>query len=402
MNVLQSTYNSNSGVIIENLFSEEEIDDLMSLYQNYYDANLRSCVDAEASISPLTGPLENFEGFADIVSRKERLFECLEDILGKGYQFIGSETINVGNDTHGPHRDYCYKHDVAKILICLNNRMPEVDGVQQGRNIFDDAIDGSFLVFPGSHNFEKNGFGYSQIQTSWPPELNSCYKDTPDRIHLGDLKSNGDYYYPYEDAKARYTNFNQLNFKKGDVIVFSTRAVHALYPQRESHMMHFLGLLFVEDFNQGYNKLATRYTLIEKLISWLTFEKLKEFLLYVCLPANSEIIGQIMREKKYPIIPKPKGIQRTEIINNPTVYSKFNNIQIMHKIYSILPNPIKSYLLSHSVARNYFFSMLKKTQKDLECRDKILRKSRKETSYGITLIQKTLRIKRKLKSIFNF
>ena len=99
MNVLQSTYNSNSGVIIENLFSEEEIDDLMSLYQNYYDANLRSCVDAEASISPLTGPLENFEGFADIVSRKERLFECLEDILGKGYQFIGSETINVGNDT---------------------------------------------------------------------------------------------------------------------------------------------------------------------------------------------------------------------------------------------------------------------------------------------------------------
>ena len=164
-------------------------------------------------------------------------------------------------------------------------------------------------------------------------------------------------------------------------------------------MMHFLGLLFVEDFNQGYNKLATRYTLIEKLISWLTFEKLKEFLLYVCLPANSEIIGQIMREKKYPIIPKPKGIQRTEIINNPTVYSKFNNIQIMHKIYSILPNPI-NHIYSHSVARNYFFSMLK-TQKDLECRIKFS-KSRKETSYGITLIQKTLRIKRKLKSIFNF
>ena len=53
--------------------------------------------------TPLTGPIEFYPAFEELISKKERLFESIENIIGHDFFFIGSETIQVKNDTHGPH-----------------------------------------------------------------------------------------------------------------------------------------------------------------------------------------------------------------------------------------------------------------------------------------------------------
>ena len=389
MNLLRPTFNSNSSVVIENVFSEGELEELMLHYNAFYESSSRSCIDKSAVTAPLTEPVEKIEGFGNIISRKKILFDSLEKILGKGYQFLGSETINVGNDSHGPHRDCCYKHDVVKILICLSDRMPDSSQSNNERNSFDESLDGSFLVFPGSHNIYKNGFGYSQLQTQWPRELRDSYSKTPDTLHYGDQKANGDCFYPYDDAKSRYPGFSKLTFKKGDVILFSTRAVHALYPQRESHIMHFIGLLFVEDFNQGYNKVFDKYSFIRKAYAILSLEKLRELMLYACLPANMKIIGEIMRDKEYAAIPKAQGIRNPEILRNPGIYKRFTTIQYVHDLYELIPTFAKRYFLSEKVAKKYFFDVMKATLRDLSNQQKLYRRSNKQSKIALRLIKST-------------
>ena len=70
--------------------------------------------------------------------------------------------------------------------------------------------------------------------------LLSRYEQITNSVLLGDARKNGDYYYPNLDAQGRYAGFQHILFEKGDVILFSTRAIHALYPQRNDFMMHFI------------------------------------------------------------------------------------------------------------------------------------------------------------------
>lgn len=393
MQFIKPSYSSNSCVTLENVFTESELDEIWNLYREFYATNGKSLLDEEASLSPLTGPLEFHKGFAEIVAKKERLFQGLQEILGLGYQFLGSETINVGNDTHGPHRDYYYKHDVAKVLICINDRLPEgTITANNGRDAFQPVLDGCFLVFPGSHNIHNGGTHSSQIRTSWPAELTSQYKECTDLVHLGDERIDGSFYYPYEDAKGRYSGFEKITFKRGDVIIFSTRAIHALYPQRNSHMMHFLGLLFVEDFNQGYNKYAQTHGLIRKIYSIISLEKVREAFQYLCLPANSEIIGGMMRSKEYPPLPMAKGIQDKAIIQDPVTNSRFRRLQIIHKGYRALPTIAKKIFLSTMIAKEYAYGHIRIIINRIEKDEKILARSLAQTKRQTSFMQKAIKL----------
>ena len=66
--------------------------------------------------------------------------------------------------------------------------------------------------------------------------------------------------------------------------MFSTRAIHALYPQRKDYMMHFIGLLFLEDFMQGYLKSTNSF---QKIKDILTLNVRKSFLEYEAMPMIS-------------------------------------------------------------------------------------------------------------------
>ena len=96
--------------------------------------------------------------------------------------------------------------------------------------------------------------------------------------------------YPNLNLQGRYVGFQHIPFEKGDVILFSTRAIHALYPQKNDYMMHFIGLLFVEDFLQGYLKNTNS---LERAIDLITLNIRKKFLEYNAIP----IIDKIMYKR---------------------------------------------------------------------------------------------------------
>ena len=291
-NILANSYDSNSYVVLKNVFEPWEIDELIKEYDEYYKLNARDKLDEKAVSVPLTGVVEYHKPIAEIISRKERLFNSVKAVLGKDCQFIGSETIQVKNDTHGPHRDYCFTHDTLKALICLTGRYEESEKKSLHQDQFTLQLDGAFMINPGSHHIQGRQSFLNQQRTEWPSEKLSRYEQVTNSVLLGDSRTNGDYYYPNLDAQGRYAGFQHIPFEKGDVILFSTRAIHALYPQRNDFMMHFIGLLFVEDFMQGYLK---NTSLLDKLKDIFTLNIRNAFLEYSAQPVISSIIYQAIR-----------------------------------------------------------------------------------------------------------
>ncbi len=291
-NILANSYDSNSYVVLKNVFEPWEIDELNKEYDNYYKLNGRDKLDEKAVSIPLTGVVEYHKPIAEIISRKERLFDSVKAVLGKDSQFIGSETIQVKNDTHGPHRDYCFTHDTLKALICLTGRYAESEKKSLHQDQFTLQLDGAFMINPGSHHIQGRQSFLNQQRTEWPSKKLSRYEKVTNTVLLGDARTDGDYYYPNLDAQGRYAGFQHIPFEKGDVILFSTRAIHALYPQRNDFMMHFIGLLFVEDFMQGYLK---NTSLIEKLKDIFSLNIRNAFLEYSAQPVISSIIYQSIR-----------------------------------------------------------------------------------------------------------
>ena len=153
-NILIDSYDANSYVILKNIFEPNEMDQLIAEYDIFYEINGRNKLDEKSISAPLTRPVEFHKPIADIISKKKRLFDSVEAILGKDFQFYGSETIQVRNDTHGAHRDFCFTHDVLKALICLTDRYEEIDKPNYQNNEFILNLDGSFMVCPGSHHIQ--------------------------------------------------------------------------------------------------------------------------------------------------------------------------------------------------------------------------------------------------------
>ena len=247
-NILANSYDNNSYILLKNVFDPEDIEILTKEYDEYYKINNRSKIDDRAVSQPLTGPVEFYPPIREIIERKSRLFESIGDILGKNFNFFGSETIQVYNDTHGPHRDYLYPHDVLKALICLTGRYDEEDREESIDDVYNIKLDGSFMVLPGSHHIVGRQAYLHQRRTKWPSDELSQYQELTNFVHFGDVKPDQSYHYPNENPRGRYVGFDDIPFEKGDVLLFSTRAIHALYPQKKDFMMHFIGMLFIEDF----------------------------------------------------------------------------------------------------------------------------------------------------------
>ena len=88
MNLLRPTFNSNSSVVIENVFSEGELEELMLHYNAFYESSSRSCIDKSAVTAPLTEPVEKIEGFGNIISRKKYYLTALRRYSARGISFL--------------------------------------------------------------------------------------------------------------------------------------------------------------------------------------------------------------------------------------------------------------------------------------------------------------------------
>lgn len=126
--------------------------------------------------------------------------------------------------------------------------------------------------------------------------------------------------------------------------------------------MRFIGLLFVEDFDQGYSKYKVNYSTLRSVWAFISLEWLRELVQYCCITANSQIVFRDMRNIKIASFPESAGIQKPEILFEEPTYSVFHNRQIIHRIYRRIPYLFKLILLNRLVADKYFYDYIRKMQ----------------------------------------
>ena len=371
-NILRNSYDANSFVVLKGVFQPNEIDELLVHYDAFYANNSRDKLDEKAVTTPLPFPVEFYPPFQELISRKQRLFESIENIIGHDYFFLGSETIQVKNDTHGPHRDFCYSHDVLKALICLTDRYEDKNN-ENIDNEFTLKLDGAFMVYPGSHHIKGRHSFLNQRRTKWPSEEYSKFERISDKVLFGDLKADGTYYYPNENQQGRYAGFQAIDFEKGDVILFSTRAIHALYPQRQDFMMHFIGMLFVESFMGGYIKGTNK---IKRFLDSITGNIIREHKRYMSIPVNSSFLYTDMRphiDKKFrtKIVKKASKPQKDMGLLLPTSWRE-------HPYITQRGNFNTNF--SPREAKEYFYRNIKRMNKELTNYEKTNKKRHKLTN----------------------
>ena len=77
-NILRNSYDANSFVVLKGVFQPNEIDELLVHYDAFYANNWRDKLDEKAVSTPLTGPIEFYPPFEELISKKERLLSLLK------------------------------------------------------------------------------------------------------------------------------------------------------------------------------------------------------------------------------------------------------------------------------------------------------------------------------------
>ena len=121
--------------------------------------------------------------------------------------------------------------------------------------------------------------------SDWPSIEQSVRQDITPHFLRGDTKENGEYLYPYFDYDSRYQGYSYIPFKRGDVVIFSTRALHALLPTYSKHFSKLVGIIFLE----GYSKFAGRQ--LNSDISQMNDNELA----YLSTPYSLRVADQIMK-----------------------------------------------------------------------------------------------------------
>lgn len=350
---IKRSYDLRSAIHIKGLLSLEECEMLENLFDDIYindgfDVNNEGRKPIPGGVYPFYkfySPLEYFSGFAELFARKSIIPQIMRSILGHDVQFSGSETINVWNDTHGPHRDYFFPWDVAKILISLNGR----PGCCSREASEATDTPGAFAVFPGSHHLLENHAARANYLTKWPSPAFSCFMPTPSTLVYQDGKL-----IDIPDMRTRYTSFSTYPFEAGDAIIFSTRAIHALHPlpgiQRP---MKFIGLLWQEGFKSiTKNKLERIFLGPESGID--TYDA------YSCLPYIEELIGAKMRSLDTTSFsfPRQKGV----LANHPSLdnetYNFYSPLEEIHKHFAKMSEKKKQLVKSDSFIDSIFYNTL--------------------------------------------
>lgn len=88
MNLLRQTFNSNSSVVIENVFSEGELEELMLHYNAFYESSSRSCIDKSAVTAPLTEPVEKLRALEILFLEKKYYLTALRRYSARGISFL--------------------------------------------------------------------------------------------------------------------------------------------------------------------------------------------------------------------------------------------------------------------------------------------------------------------------
>jgi len=223
-------YALNGFLKITNLFTRSEIEAISKIYDEYHSSIGRITTNGESRIPPTGSLLENNPQLTEIIFGKSDLLDVVRAATGADVQFAGSDAVHVYNDSVGIHRDTFYKYDFPKILIFLSDTPCKTNFT----NPIEKNHAGTFLVMPGTHTLGDQHTALSSRLCNWPYEDSDTYCEiTPDFtfVQAGrDSTKVGRELAQERKNLNKYSAFTKIVFRKGDVVLFSTRMLHALYP----------------------------------------------------------------------------------------------------------------------------------------------------------------------------
>ena len=252
-NKLRRAYDLYGFIKLANIFEDWQIEALENSFNKFYEKKTGVNPDHSDERLPALGQiLEDPDVCSEvgkIIASNPWLMTSLRAVAGENCQYLGSDVLLVYDDSIGVHRDTYYDYDAVKVLVFLSDCSPTTHGVDTHFRLNTSA--GGFAVLSGSH---LPGSRYSTLASQisdWPRPEVSVRCDLTSEYHRGDVYQEGEFLYPVRTYDTRYQAFSHIPFKKGDVVIFSTRAFHALLPTHSKHAAKLLGLLFIEDFEKA-------------------------------------------------------------------------------------------------------------------------------------------------------
>lgn len=272
---------------ITNIFEGWQIDSLENAFDKFYETRLGISPESTTQRLPLLGAALEDISIARTIAASPYLMSSLRSIAGENCQYVGSDVQLVYDDSIGVHRDTHYDYDMVKILIFLSDSSPGVTNLSPGYRLATSA--GGFAVLSGSHVPGSRFSALASQLSDWPRDELSVRADLTTEYLRGDLRSNEDFLYPIHNYDTRYQGFSHIPFQRGDVVIFSTRAFHALLPTHSNYSSKLLGLLFLEDFEKASGRPLE--TSIHKMS--------REEKLYITLPYNLRLADNIIKGATY-------------------------------------------------------------------------------------------------------
>jgi hypothetical protein len=354
------TYRINGYLKLTNLFTKSEAERLASIYDDYHAlVDPLTSSNGDTRIPPTGSLLENSPQLTELIFAKTELLNVLRAAAGADVQFAGSDAVHVYNDSIGIHRDTFYKYDFPKILIFLSDTPV--------RAKFNDPLEqrhgGAFLVLPGSHTLGDQYSARTSQMCHWPHDESEYYSyigtdftfvrniaglDQSQRHEFGRKLEQ------QKQNRSKYNAFAKIVFRKGDVVLFSTRALHALYPLFEHSSgqsdvnykaarprgsdypkyqpLKLLGLLFIEGYSRHHSR-----TLDEAISAQDNSEDLIEYISTVYnLRLYNTIVdhGEAAKKAIKMVSGKPMGLNRNlSHIQSPEAKLNTARHNIIHTYY---------------------------------------------------------------------
>ena len=274
---LRLSYDLYGFVKLTNALESWQVDSLEAGFDRIYVSQTgRHPNQSTDRLPPLSIGVESDFEYMKTFATATPVIDAVKAVAGVGCQFLAADILCVYDDSIGAHRDLIYDFDTPKALVFLsdcNDGTITVPESYQWRN-----FSGSFAVLSGSHLPGSLYNSLSSQLSDWPDPSESSRLDLTPHFLRGDRKPTGDVFYPCLDYDSRYQGFSLIPFKRGDVVIFSTRALHALLPTYSQHFAKLAAFVFIED----YQKVTGVPFGIRKTIDELSDQEFR----YASLPYN--------------------------------------------------------------------------------------------------------------------
>jgi hypothetical protein len=284
---LRLAYDLYGYVKLKNSLEPWQVDALEDGFNRIYEQKIGVHPDAASDpLPPIGKGCESDMYYMKAFASATLIHNAIKAISGQNCQFLAADILCVYDDSIGPHRDLLYEFDTPKALIFLSDcdsgriTVPETYAFRH--------LQGSFAVLPGSHLPCSRFNALASQLSDWPDPNDSARIDITPSFLLGDRKSNGDTLYPIFDYDNRYQGYSLIPFRRGDVVIFSTRSLHALLPTLSAHVSKLGSFVFVEDFAKATGQEFD----FHKPIDLLSDQEFR----YASLPYNSRINDLLMRD----------------------------------------------------------------------------------------------------------